>query len=88
MLSYCVFEPAFWGKGIATQALALFLPLLETRFALRDLGAFTFSTNLASCRLLEKAGFVCREEFEEEGALSRFYQKGPEERADKSGKSI
>lgn len=88
MLSYCVFEPTFWGKGIATQALALFLPLLETRFALRDLGAFTFSANLASCRLLEKAGFVCREEFEEEGVLSRFYQKSPEERADKSGKSI
>lgn len=75
MLSYCVLEPALWGKGIASQALALFLPLLEQRFSLRDFGAFTFSANSASCRLLERAGFVCQEEFEEEGVLSRFYQK-------------
>ena len=88
MLSYCIFEPALWGKGIASQALALFVPLLESRLVLRDLGAFVFSSNTASRRLLEKAGFVCREEFEEDGVLSRFYQKISEERADESGKNI
>lgn len=74
MLSYCVFEPSLWGKGIASQAVGEFIVLLREQLGLKNLGAFTFSSNTASCRLLERAGFVCMEEFEEDGVLSRFYQ--------------
>jgi len=46
----------FWGKGIATQALRLFLD----RVAARPLYARAAKDNLASIRVLEKCGFtVC-----------------------------
>jgi len=48
----------FWGKGIATAALAA-----TVTYAFRELGmirlfAVPFATNLASARVLEKAGFT------------------------------
>lgn len=43
----------FWGKGIATRALAAFLELVEER----PLYAHVASHNLASLRVLEKCGF-------------------------------
>ena len=44
----------FWGKGIATQALSLFLEQLM----LRPLYAYVVRHNLASIRVLEKCGFT------------------------------
>jgi RimJ/RimL family protein N-acetyltransferase len=44
---------AFWGKGIATQALALFLGEVTGR----PLYARAVKDNLASIRVLEKCGF-------------------------------
>jgi RimJ/RimL family protein N-acetyltransferase len=44
----------FWGKGIATQALALFLEQVTTR----PLYAYVAKHNLASIRVLEKCGFT------------------------------
>jgi len=43
----------FWGKGIATQALALFLQVLATR----PLTARVARDNIASIHVLEKNGF-------------------------------
>ena len=43
---------AFWGKGIATQALTDFLKLES-----RPLHAHVAKTNIASIRVLEKCGF-------------------------------
>ena len=52
----------YWGKGIATQALLLFLGLVKTR----PLYAHVVKHNVASRRVLEKCGFkVIREEPEE-----------------------
>ncbi|GII63414.1 N-acetyltransferase GCN5 [Sphaerisporangium krabiense] len=48
-----VFGRPFWGRGIATRALALFLSLERTR----PLYADPFAGNTASVRLLEKSGF-------------------------------
>jgi RimJ/RimL family protein N-acetyltransferase len=45
---------SFWGRGIATRALGLFLALLPTR----PLFARAASDNLASIRVLQKCGFV------------------------------
>jgi RimJ/RimL family protein N-acetyltransferase len=43
----------FWGRGIATDALRLFL----AGFAERPLYAWVIATNAASIRVLEKCGF-------------------------------
>jgi RimJ/RimL family protein N-acetyltransferase len=49
---------AYWGKGIATQALAQFLGVVEAR----PLFAHVGKRNLASIRVLEKCGFkICVE---------------------------
>jgi RimJ/RimL family protein N-acetyltransferase len=45
---------AFWGKGIATQALADFLTIVKTR----PLYAHVAQHNIASRRVLQKCGFV------------------------------
>jgi RimJ/RimL family protein N-acetyltransferase len=44
----------FWGRGIATKALAAFLMQVETR----PLHAYVATHNVASRRVLEKCGFV------------------------------
>ncbi len=74
MLSYCVFEPDCWGKGIATEAVGLFLRDACAKYELNTVGAFTFSRNAASIRVLEKNGFALKEEFIEDGEKSRYYQ--------------
>jgi [ribosomal protein S5]-alanine N-acetyltransferase len=57
-------EP-FWGRGITTDALvALTRHAIETHHLTR-IFALPFATNLASCRVLEKAGYHL------EGRLSR-----------------
>jgi len=49
----------FWGKGIATRALAAFLPMVPAR----PLHAHVAKRNVASIRVLEKCGFtVAREQ--------------------------
>ncbi len=74
MVSYCVFEPSLWGQGVASQALGLFLSEIVPRFGLKTLGAFTFTDNISSIRVLEKNGFRLVEEFTEDGVSSRYYQ--------------
>lgn len=75
MVSYCVFEKDLWGKGVASAALGLFLKEIRCKFGLRSVGAFTFSVNAASIRVLEKNGFHMLEEFQEDGVLSRYFQR-------------
>jgi len=75
MLSYCIFEKSYWRKGIATEALALFLEEIVPRFSLKTVGAFAYCSNAASARVLEKNGFIKLEEFTEDGVLSAYYQK-------------
>ena len=50
---------AFWGKGVATRALAAFLGCVDAR----PLFAHVAKHNLASIRVLEKCGFtICGED--------------------------
>ena len=74
MVSYCIFEAAYWELGIATQALALFLGEIIPKFGLETVGAFTYADNFPSIRVLETNGFRLVEEFTEDGVLSRYYQ--------------
>lgn len=45
---------AYWGKGVMTSALSRFVELIE----LRPLIAHAAKSNIGSCRVLEKCGFV------------------------------
>ncbi len=74
MLSFCIFEKAYWSGGIATKAVALFLDELRNKIGLKTIGAFVYLDNVASIRVLEKSGFVKIEEFDEEGRRSGYYQ--------------
>ncbi len=56
---------AFWGKGIATQALALLLQQVSSR----PLTAYVVKHSLASIRVLEKCGFTRTSEEGEEVKL-------------------
>ncbi len=57
----------FWGKGIATQALAAFLEIVTSR----PLYAHVVKHNLPSMRVLEKCGFMITGENDEEVILIR-----------------
>lgn len=75
MLSYCVFDESSWNKGIATDVTLLFLEEIKNKFNLESIGAFTYSDNLASIKVLEKSGFELIEAFEEEGRESKYFQR-------------
>ena len=48
----------FWGRGIMTEAVAAFTDFCFDEFQLRRIYAEPFANNLASARVLEKAGFA------------------------------
>lgn len=48
---------AYWGRGLATDALRAFVPWAMGSFALTRLYATTFAQHHASRRVLEKSGF-------------------------------
>ncbi|MDE7219568.1 MAG: GNAT family N-acetyltransferase [Oscillospiraceae bacterium] len=73
MVSYCIFEQTLWGRGIATEALRLFLEEVRERFGLARFGAFTFAANTGSIRVLAKNGFRLQESFMEDGVESGYY---------------
>jgi len=75
MLGYCLLEKNLWGKGIATEAVTRFLRIVSQWFDLKTMGAVAYCSNGASLRVLEKCGFEKKEEFEEDGVLSAYYQK-------------
>ena len=52
----------------------MFLRVIRENFPITTVGAFTFSHNEASVRVLEKNGFALVEEFEEDGVMSKYFQ--------------
>ena len=75
MLSYCIFDKACWGRGVATEAVRLFLAEARARYAVDSVGAFAYADNAASLRVLEKNGFGCVEKIEEDGRLSEYWER-------------
>lgn len=74
MLSFCIFEKAYWNRGITSKAVSLFLKEIHDRYELETIGAFIFSDNISSQHVLAKSGFQLMEEFIEDGRKSRYYQ--------------
>ena len=56
-LGYWLAEP-FWGKGLMTEAVRLLTDFAFTHFGLVRIYAEPYAHNVASARVLEKAGFV------------------------------
>jgi ribosomal-protein-alanine N-acetyltransferase len=56
-IGYWLGEP-FWGRGIATDALRALTEFAIVTHGLTRVYAVPFASNLASCRVLEKAGYV------------------------------
>lgn len=56
-IGYWVAEP-YWGRGIATAALTAATRWAFASFPLSRLYAVPFARNAASCRVLEKAGYL------------------------------
>ena len=75
MISYCIIQPELWGLGIASEGLGLFLSEIREKHSIQSVGAFTFSQNTSSIRVLEKNGFKMIEEFEEDGVPSRYFER-------------
>lgn len=75
MVSYCVFEKACWGKGLATEALRLLLEEIAGKFGVESVGAFTFLDNAASIRVLEKNGFAETERLDDNGVKSAYFER-------------
>ncbi|MFN8389824.1 MAG: GNAT family protein [Bdellovibrionota bacterium] len=61
-LGYWLGEP-YWGRGIATQAVAAFVDYAFEVFDIGKLTAGVFDGNVASQRVLEKNGFVLEGRF-------------------------
>ena len=57
-LGYYIAEP-LWGRGIATEAIRLVCEYIFTNSDILRIFAQPFVYNAASCRALEKNGFVC-----------------------------
>jgi [ribosomal protein S5]-alanine N-acetyltransferase len=56
-IGYWLAEP-YWGRGIATEAVAAVTEYAIATHGLTRLFAVPFAANVASCRVLEKAGYV------------------------------
>lgn len=56
-IGYWIGEP-FWGRGITTEALVAVTAYAIERHGLTRVYALPFAWNAASCRVLEKAGYV------------------------------
>ena len=57
-LGYYIAEE-YWGKGITTEAVKQICKYVFQRSDILRIYAEPFAHNLASCRVLEKAGFQC-----------------------------
>ncbi len=74
MLSIVIFDKRFWKKGVATIAAESFIKDIFQIFQIDRVGAFTYSFNVGSERLLRKLGFEKSETFEEQGIKSFYFE--------------
>lgn len=74
MLSYCLFAKQYWGYGITTAAVKLFVKVIRKEFGITKIGAFTYTDNAASIGVLENCDFQLVETFVEDGVLSSYFE--------------
>lgn len=57
-MGYYIAEP-FWGKGLGTSAVKQTCEFIFAHTDIIRIFAEPFAYNTASCRILEKSGFIC-----------------------------
>ena len=57
-MGYYIAEP-YWGQGIGTRAVTLTCSYIFENTDIIRIFAEPFAYNIASCRILDKAGFIC-----------------------------
>lgn len=68
----------YWNRGLATEMAREILDLASERLGLTDIVCFTLPTNLASRRVMEKAGFTYEGEVIHAGLPHVLYRtRGP-----------
>jgi len=65
----------YWGKGIATESVALIFTYAFSILGLEEICAYVFSENKASIRVLEKNGMIKKQELNEFNKMSGIYQR-------------
>lgn len=65
--------PDHWGNGYATEAVDLICEYAFTERRLNKVYAAPFATNIASCRVLEKVGFVAEGTLRKEAFVAGDY---------------
>ncbi|HEY6949366.1 MAG TPA: GNAT family N-acetyltransferase [Nitrososphaeraceae archaeon] len=65
----------YWGKGIATESVALVITYAFSMFGLEEICAYVFSENKASIRVIEKNGMIKKEELNEFNKMSGRYHR-------------
>ena len=73
-IGYRILE-RFWGQGFATEVTKVLVSYCQSSYPGRQLCAYCFIENVASGKVLEKAGFTKEREFfnEEEGLQDAYY---------------
>jgi len=79
MLSIVIFDKTYWKRGVASSVIPLFMEDIFSRYRIDAIGAFTFASNLASRKALQKAGFIELESFMEDGQESIYLEYKKEE---------
>lgn len=69
-----IFDPAYWGKGIASEVLAEFLPLALKNIEPTNVIATVNVGHYASQKILEKLGFVFARTAEDDYGPYRYYR--------------
>ena len=65
----------YWGKGIATESVALVITYAFSMLGLEEICAYVFSENKASIRVIEKNGMIKKEELNEFNKMSGRYHR-------------
>lgn len=65
--------PKYWGKGIASEVSLQWVNYAFNQLDIQNLYAMADSNNIASCRVLEKTGFRCSEQFYLDEVLHNWY---------------
>lgn len=71
------FHPAFWGRGLATETTLACLRIGHQGLGLRSIVAVTHPANLASHRVLTKAGMFKDRELRLDGRPQLLYRSNP-----------
>jgi ribosomal-protein-alanine N-acetyltransferase len=69
--------PERWGQGVATELALRSVEVAFGTLALRELIAFTLPDNIASRRVMEKAGFTYSRDIRHMGMPHALYRRGP-----------